>query len=403
MWIKHGLIILSLVFLILVILSLRGIQTSSLDDEAVTRDPSTLRLESRFAQDDLMVRLLRSSEDSLAMTEIKQIFHIPLPDEVRGFYWTASTAGSPRADELRTYMNESGLNTVVIDLKMDNGEIAFVPNNETLRVYQQAQPAIADLDALLSKLFSDKIYRIARIAVMRDGIFGRVHPEFALKQTNGTFWLDKIGSIWVDPSAPEVAEYAIALAREAYARGFDEVQFDYVRFASDGSLQSIVYPIYVQKESMVFVMQNFFKTVGNAMRQDNIPISFDLFGMTFWSFDDFSIGQRLIDVLPYADFVSPMVYPSHYVDGFKGYANPAEFPYEIVKLTLDEGTRLIHGFFAGSDAQLQKRWRPWLQDFDIGAIYTSDKIEAQIKAARDAGGSGWILWNARNVYEQAEY
>ena len=88
------------------------------------------------------------------------------------------------------------------------------------------------------------------------------------------------------------------------------------------------------------------------MREENIPVSFDVFGMTFWSHDDYNIGQRLIDVLPYADFVSPMVYPSHYVDGFKGYANPAEYPYEIVKQSLDEGLRLMHGFFAGSDAEL---------------------------------------------------
>jgi hypothetical protein len=381
---KHWLIILSLVFLIGIIIILKP---SFWTDE-----------ESRG-----ILRLTQDDKGGQRTTENEVVAHIPLPDEVRGLYWTASTAGSERSDELLSYMNDHGLNAVVIDLKMDNGQIAFITKDEALSVYQQTESAIGDLDGLLTKLYDSGIYRIARIAIMRDKKFGEIHPEFAMKQSNGNFWTDKIGSVWVDPAAPEVAQYAIALAREAYARGFDEVQFDYVRFASDGSINSIVYPVYSGEKSKVEVMQSFFKTVGETMQKEKIPVSFDVFGMTFWSFDDFNIGQRLIDVLPYADFVSPMVYPSHYVDGFEGFANPAEFPYEIVKRSLNEGTRIIHGFYADSDVELRAHWRPWLQDFDIGAVYTSDLVEAQIKATRDAGASGWILWNARNVYEPADY
>ncbi len=238
---------------------------------------------------------------------------------------------------------------------------------------------------------------------MRDGAFAASHPQLALKTATGDLWKDNIGSMWVDPSAREVAEYAIELGKDAYARGFDEVQFDYVRFASDGETNGIVYPVYDSSESMIEVMQRFFKTVGSAMRDEHIPVSFDLFGMTFWSYNDFNIGQRLVDVLPYSDWISPMVYPSHYPDGFEGFANPAQAPYEIVKQSLDEGTKLTRGFWSGSEPELRAKWRPWLQDFDIGAVYTSDMIEAQIKAARDAGASGWILWNARNVYERANY
>ncbi|MBI5369747.1 hypothetical protein HZA85_00945 [Candidatus Uhrbacteria bacterium] len=329
--------------------------------------------------------------------------HIALPSEVRGFYWTATTAGSARAQELLAYLKEYGLNTVVIDLKMDDGELAFAPQDDFLKLYGQPRPAIADLDALTTMLADEGVYRIARIAVMRDGAFARVHPELAMRTAGGELWKDKIGSLWLDPTALQVADYAIALGREAYARGFDEVQFDYVRFASDGAVNRIVYPVYDGKTSMTQIMQTFFARVGGAMQADQIPVSFDLFGMTFWSYRDFNIGQRLVDALPYADWVSPMVYPSHYPDGFEGFANPAEAPYEIVRRSLDEGTRLTHGFWSGSDEQLRAKWRPWLQDFDIGAVYTSDKIEAQIKAARDAGASGWILWNARNVYEPAQY
>ncbi|MBI4435580.1 hypothetical protein HY630_02820 [Candidatus Uhrbacteria bacterium] len=335
--------------------------------------------------------------DDTVSTDPLIIKHTPLPTEVRGLYWTAVTATTQRADELLAYMQETGLNTAVIDVKMDNGELL-------------------DTDALrgvLAKLSDAGIYRIARIAVMRDSAFAALHPELALGsgltslasdvRSGSDFWRDATGEAWLDPAAPEVAQYAIDLGRRFYEAGFDEIQYDYVRFASDGAISSIVYPVYRASDSKVEVMRRFFEHVGGAMREAGIPVSFDVFGMTFWSFDDYNIGQRLIDVLPYADFVSPMVYPSHYVDGFKGYANPAEFPYEIVKQSLDEGLRLTHGVYAGSDAELAAHFRPWLQDFDIGAVYTSDYIEAQIQAARDAGASGWMLWNARNVYERAEY
>lgn len=323
--------------------------------------------------------------------------HTPLPTEVRGIYWTAVTATTSRADTLLEYMLSSGLNTVVIDVKMDNGELFEVE----------------EFGEILDKLFNAGIYRIARVAVMRDSAFAQAHPNLALGSSRLSreagsgratdFWRDNTGAAWVDPTAPEVADYAIELGHQFYEAGFDEIQYDYVRFASDGALSLIVYPVYDSTESKVAVMQRFFERVGGSMQEEGIPVSFDVFGMTFWSHHDYNIGQRLIDVLPYADWVSPMVYPSHYADGFKGYANPALAPYEIVKMSLDEGLRLTHGVYAGSDEELAARFRPWLQDFDIGAVYTSDFIEAQIQAAREAGASGWILWNARNVYEPARY
>jgi hypothetical protein len=324
---------------------------------------------------------------------------VPLPEEVRGIYWTAVTAGSARADGLLAYMEEEELNAVVIDLKMDNGEVAFVTEDKTLWPYVQEDPGIADLDALLVKLAERNVYRIARIPVMRDGAFAINHPEFAMKRAGGAMWRDNIGSLWVDPAAPEVADYAIALAREAYERGFDEVQFDYVRFASDGAVNAIVYPVYDGVLSKEEVMRVFFDRVGAAMRESGIPVSYDLFGMTFWSTDDYNIGQRLIDVYPNADFVSPMVYPSHYPNGFEGFGNPALYPYEIVKKSLDKGAEQLEAELQILPEDSRAKFRPWLQAFDIGAVYESERMLEQIRAARDAGASGWILWNARNVYD----
>ncbi len=329
--------------------------------------------------------------------------HLPTPEEVRGIYWTGQTAGTKRADELLAYMTQTGLNAAVIDLKMDNGQLAFAPNDVSLAPYAMAKPAIKDLEALLLNLKAQGIYRIARIAVMRDSAYAAIHPDLAFHYAGGSLWRDNTGAAWVDPAAADVAEYAVALGKEAYARGFDEVQFDYVRFASDGKLSSIRYPVYDGKKTKVAVMQEFFKTVGGAMKADKIPVSFDVFGMTYETNDDFNIGQRLIDVYPEADWVSPMTYPSHYANGFMGYKNPALFPYEVPKHSFDSGAAILLKELGIPESESRSHTRPWIQDFDIGAIYTAARIEAQIKAVRDAGASGWMIWNARNVYEPARY
>jgi len=315
--------------------------------------------------------------------------HVPLPEEVRGIYWTAQTARTDRADELLSYMQESGLNAVVIDLKMDDGSLAFVEGA---------------FDDVLARLKDVGIYRIARIAVMRDSAYAVEHPDRAMHTRGGGLWRDNTGAAWLDPASPEVAQYAIDLGREAYAAGFDEIQYDYVRFASDGALSAIVYSVFdPATQTKEGVMQTFFKTVGGTMQAEGIPVSFDVFGMTYESSDDFNIGQRLADVFPHADFISPMVYPSHYADGFQGFANPAEHPYAVVTHSLESGLSILQATFGLPEEDLRPRTRPWLQDFDIGAVYTAALIEAQIQAARDAGASGWLLWNARNVYEPANY
>jgi len=320
------------------------------------------------------------------------------------------------------------LNAVVIDLKMDNGQIGFAPKDVSLAPYVMKKPAIQDLDALLKKLADDQIYRIARIAVMRDSAFASVNSASALHDSRGSIWRDKTGSAWTDPTSPELVKYALALAHEAYARGFDEVQFDYVRFASDGKISSIVYPTYKSTELKVDAMKRFFQAVGEPLKKEQIPVSFDLFGLVCMGNDGLGIGQRLGDVITSSDFVSPMVYPSHYANGFQGFANPAVYPYEVIKISLDHGAKLLNPdlkitsvkdasgneinvppteeeqkTWKEKDITIRKQFRPWIQDFDIGAIYTSDKIEAQIKAARDAGASGFLIWNARNVYEPANY
>ncbi|MCK9361179.1 putative glycoside hydrolase [Patescibacteria group bacterium] len=310
---------------------------------------------------------------------------VPLPEEVRGLYWTAETARSSRADALIEYITKTKLNTVVIDLKMDNGQIAL--------------PSAELMDTLAAKA----IYRIARIPVMRDSTYALEHFEDAIKNTSGAAWRDKTGAIWLDPSKEAVVTFNLALARQAYDLGFDEIQFDYVRFASDGSLSAIAKTEAERTQSKQEIMRVFFEKVGGTLKREGIPVSFDVFGVAFLSDNEVGVGQHLIDLYPHADFISPMTYPSHYWPGHLGYQNPALYPYAVVKDTLDKGAKLLEDAGIASSTVSRPQFRPWLQDFDIGAVYTAARIEAQIKAARDAGASGWMLWNARNVYEPANY
>jgi hypothetical protein len=345
-----------------------------------------------------------SNPDPEPEPEKTEDIHVELPEEVRGIYWTAGTAGSARGDELLEYINDTTLNSVVVDVKMDNGALAFEPNDDNLKKYMADEPAIGDLDGVLQKLKDANVYRIARIPVMRDTKFAQVHPDLAFRYAGGAFWRDNTGAIWVDPASDKVSDYALDLAREAYKRGFDEVQFDYVRFASDGQISAIQYPAHdPQTETKVEVMQRFFEKTGGTLQNEGIPVSYDLFGMTFWNKNDFNIGQRLLDVYPHADFISPMVYPSHYPDGFYGHANPALAPYWIVNESLNRGAQMMKNERDILEEESRPKLRPWIQDFDIGAVYTPQRIRAQIDAARDAGASGWMLWNARNVYEPTDY
>ena len=344
------------------------------------------------------------------------IEHQSMPSEVRGFYWTANTAGIPkRVSSLINFAKTNGLNAVVVDVKTDNGSLAFTPIDPTLAPYAPAHPVIQNLDALLAALKTAGLYRIARIPVMRDSVFASVNPTDALRSKDGTLWQDNLGMDWLDPAAPEVAANAIALAKEAYARGFDEVQFDYVRFPSDGGTGDIVYPVYNAKtQTKEAVMKKFFATLGAGLKPNNIPTSFDVFGVTCWFNNDQGIGQWLADVFPQATAaVSPMVYPSHFGDGFLGFANPADHPYALVNQSLNacqtrlaaetKSAPLLSKEGVGVVADTRSHFRPWIQDFNLGAKYGAAQVQQQIQAARDAGAGGFLIWNAGNDYDAGDY
>ena len=292
--------------------------------------------------------------------------------------------------------------------------------------YKAKEIRISKINSLIKKLHDEGVYVIARIAVFQDPMLAKVRPDLAIHKkskisslptsssafvSSSTLWYDNKKLAWIDPAAKEAWDYNIAIAKDAVARGFDEINFDYIRFASDGDLKDMAFPFYNSKTTLKRkVMKNFFEYL--RIELAGVKISADLFGLTAVNKDDMGIGQVIEDAYVNFDYVAPMVYPSHYFSGFLNYKNPALFPYEVVGYSMEKALNRLTTYNlqlttstsdvsnSGSSVKL----RPWLQDFDLGASYNADKVKKEIQAVYDSASStpelinGFMLWNASNVY-----
>jgi hypothetical protein len=319
-----------------------------------------------------------------------------LDKDFRAIYITSWTAGISRFQTLVDMTSRSFLNAVVIDIKDSTGKVGYdskVPLVVQTGAYQKR---IRDLDGILRYCRDRKIYTIARIAVFQDPNLANARHDLAIgSKGGGGAWKDRKGLAWVDPASREVWDYNIAIAKEAAARGFDEVQFDYVRFPTDGKLKTLSYPVYKGDVPKHEIIRRFFQYLDVQMKSVDVLTSADIFGLTTMVNDDMNIGQRIQDIADYVDYICPMIYPSHYPRGYLGLNNPAAHPYRIIYDACLRGMKRLEGKRA--------KMRPWLQDFKLGAVYDKKMILDQIQASRDAGISGFSMWNARNVYTEAAY
>jgi hypothetical protein len=324
----------------------------------------------------------------------------PEPFPVKGIYATFRTAGNSRINDLIDLIKKTELNAIVIDLKDYTGRIPFETSSDIIKKIGSEKIFIKDVKNLIKKLHQENVYVIARIAVFEDNYLPRERTDLALKNSSGGIWEDNNGLAWVDPASQEVWDYNLEIAKEAIRVGFDEINFDYIRFPSDGNTADIVYPFWNGKTLKKEIIRQFFEYIDQRMEPLGTPISADLFGLTMSITSDMGIGQWLEYALPYFDYICPMVYPSHYPDGFMGFTNPAEHPYEIIFAELKKGNERIASLSASSPELELAKLRPWLQDFDMGAIYDGKMIELQKQATDDGGGMGWLLWNPKNIYTE---
>lgn len=313
---------------------------------------------------------------------------------IKGLYLTAySTSRSEKINEIIGLINRTELNAVVIDIKDYTGAVLYDSRVPLVRELGTAEDFLGNVRPLIAKLHSNNIYVIARQTVFQDPALAEKKPEWAIKKKSGGLWRDRKGLAWVDPTKPEIWAYNVAIAKEAIRMGFDEINFDYVRFPSDGDMESVVYT--TGDKPKYEVMKEFYSYLNKTLSKEPAWISIDMFGfvMEKEGDDDMNIGQRLSDAVDNIDYICPMMYPSHYPSGHLGLDNPAEHPREV----FENGMKLGVPNFEGKRAKV----RPWIQAFSLGAEYGEEKIRAQIDAVEKYPNAGWLLWNASNRYSDA--
>jgi hypothetical protein len=371
--------------------------------------------------------------------------YLPTPDPVHAIYMTQCVVGTPsfRA-KLVSLIDETEINAVVIDLKDYSGKLAFTTDTPLLAPSVSDQCGARDMKSFVELLHSKGIYVIGRITVFQDPYYSLAHPELAVKFASpaGAVWKDNKGLSFVDVGAKPFWDYIVTISREAHMLGFDELNYDYVRFPSDGPMSNIHFDWAGDKPKAV-ALEEFFAYLSKAMKDPSayppgtpLPvISADLFGMVTTNYDDLNIGQVLERALPYFDFIDPMVYPSHYPKGFNGWSNPNTVVYDLIHFVLASAVRratadsspvrslgaepiyetvvvpptssttatttkqVATGRFTKTVYDKQKI-RPWLQDFDYGGNYGPVEVRAQIQATYDVGLHSWLLWAPSNIYTQ---
>jgi hypothetical protein len=289
-------------------------------------------------------------------------------------------------------IKRSAVNALVIDVKGDRGMIAYRSAIPLARADgAQRVITIDDLKQLADELHRNGIYAIARIVVFNDSDLALARPDLAVRTASGAIWRDRQHLAWTDPFEREVWDYNIDVAVEAAQAGFDEIQFDYVRFP-DATDARFSRPS--TQASRVEAISGFLAAARTRLIPENVFVSADIFGYVLWNRDDTGIGQRLDALAQNVDYICPMLYPSGFQFGIPGVRNPVLHPAEIVDLSLRNAEQRT--------GLAPERFRPWLQafrDYAFGDTAFGDaEVAAQIRAAQAFGADGWMLWNPRNVY-----
>lgn len=324
--------------------------------------------------------------------------------EVRGIYVTGPKAGSEGFADLVTLVDETELNTMVIDIKDDNGNITFKSDAEFLSAEGTCIGYIRDIDGMMSLLKEKNIYTIARIACFKDDTLANNRPDLALKTPDGTYVTDANGLKWVNPHSEEVWDYLCSIGEMAHEKGFDEIQFDYVRFPVGETASKADYGVDTATVTHEDGINGFLSYAEERFHAEGILFGADLFGTVMGSdADKDTTGQDYAAIAETVDVVCPMVYPSHYANGSFGQKVPDAAPYETIKGAMDLSVEQL----SGSDPEAVADVRPWLQCFTAKWVngyvpYGKEQIEAQIKAVYDSGYTQWILWNATNRYDVRE-
>lgn len=302
-------------------------------------------------------------------------------------------------DRVVSLADSTDINALVIDVKGDRG---LTPYRSAAREAigaaahtSRPAPQARDFPGLLAKLRARHFYLIARIVVFKDDPLADAHPQWSVHTADGMPWRDRENLQWMDPFSHEIWQHNLDLAEEAARMGFDEIQFDYVRFPDKSGLR---FALPNTRANRTAAIVGFLKEARQRLAPYNVFVSADIFGYVCWNLDDTAIGQQIELLGAALDYISPMLYPSSFTWGLPGLTNPTEDPAQIVRRSLAEAKHRtkLPGL----------RFRPWLQAFRDYAFdhrpFDQAAIKAQVDAADAAGTDGWMLWNPRNHYEAAD-
>jgi len=307
---------------------------------------------------------------------------------IRGIHISAWASGSKTFRKtVMDLFDNTELNTAVIDIKEYEGQV-YISGIKIVNSNNAYVEAIPDLEKYVSDLKEKGIYTIARIVVFRDNTMTRKNPELAVKNPDNTIWTDRKGVAWLDPYNKNTWDYNLQIAERAANIGFDEIQFDYIRFPSDGNTKNCRYSKPHCASEALNALIGFLKEADRRLKAKGVKISIDVFGLTTTATDDMGIGQKIVEMAEWADYICPMVYPSHYRKWNYGIEEPNKEPYRIVYLALEDALKRIPS----------EKLRPWLQDFSLGYKYGRDELRAQIQACYDNKVNNWLLWNPRCIY-----
>ena len=325
------------------------------------------------------------------------------PVKVKGIYVTGPAAGSERMEQLIDLVSSTELNTMVIDVKNDEGNLTYKMEVQASANLEAGIRYVKDMPALVERLHQQGIYVIARIVCFKDPVLAAARPELALRLPDGKAVMDANGLAWVNPYKEEVWDYLCTLAECAARDGFDEIQFDYVRFPIGNDANAADYGVDMSTYPREAGLTDFFNYASKRLHEKQIIFGADLFGTIIGSdVDRDRTGQNYLSIAEHTDAICPMIYPSHYANGTFGMNVPDQYPYETIANALQLSKEEL-----GETDSPKGVVRPWLQCFnaiwvDGHITYGSKEVHDQIQAVYDAGYEEWFLWHASNHYEQVK-
>lgn len=333
---------------------------------------------------------------------------VPRPDpvKVKGIYVSGPVAGTQKMDDLIQLVEETELNAMVIDIKNDEGRVTYRMQSDRVVEIDSGIRYIPDIGELVNKCKEKNIYLIGRIVAFKDPYLAEKKPDLSLKTQEGEIFRDKNGLAWVNPYRKEVWEYLMEIGAEAAADGFDEIQFDYIRFSTDLKADQLDFGEQALEKDKIEIITEFTQYAYETLAPLGVYVSADVYGTVIDNKGDQKIvGQDYQQMAKYLDYISPMIYPSHYGPGSYGIAVPDAKPYDTILAAL-KASKTVLGGQPKTEEQHCAKVRPWLQSFTAGWVsghinYGPKAIRAQIDAVYDAGYEEWILWNAAVNYQKS--